>query len=154
MQREDVDSDHFSDSNSSFLANEKLMSVDSMSSDLTGKTNVHPPLLLFIQELTVGDGVLHHSVLWLLKHRVMKTRPSRLILVCDCDAHACIKHDSCLSDDDIDLVNLPEDELELYFNKLVPPAMQRGRVEGQEIPVRVRLQTLRRFVLYFILSRY
>ncbi|XP_037533103.1 centrosomal protein of 192 kDa [Nematolebias whitei] len=68
------DSDHFSDSNSSFLANEKLMSVDSMSSDIT--------------------------------------------------------------DDDIDLVNLPEDELELYFNKLVPPAMQRGRVEGQEIPVR------------------
>lgn len=91
-------------------------------------------------------------MLWLLKHRV-KTRPSRLILVCDCDTCACIKHDSiCLSDDDIDLVNLPEDELELYFNKLVPPAMQRGRVEGQEIPVSVRLQTLRRFLLYFILS--
>ncbi|XP_037836225.1 centrosomal protein of 192 kDa isoform X2 [Kryptolebias marmoratus] len=73
VQSEDIDSDHFSGSNSSFLANEKLMSVDSMNSDVT--------------------------------------------------------------DDDIDLNNLPEDELELYFNKLVPPAMQRGRVEGQEIPV-------------------
>lgn len=41
-------------------------------------------------------------------------------------------------DDDIDLNNLPDDELELYFNKLVPPAMQRGRVEGQEIPATVR----------------
>ncbi|XP_044065404.1 centrosomal protein of 192 kDa isoform X2 [Siniperca chuatsi] len=66
------DSDHFSGSNSSFLANEKLISVDSMNSDIT--------------------------------------------------------------DDDIDSNNLPDDELELYFNKLVPPAMQRGRVEGQEIP--------------------
>ncbi|KAK1895972.1 Centrosomal protein of 192 kDa [Dissostichus eleginoides] len=73
VQREGVDSDHFSGSNSSFLANEKLMSVDSISSDIT--------------------------------------------------------------DDDIDSENLPDDELELYFNKLVPPAMQRGRVEGQEIPV-------------------
>ena len=44
-----------------------------------------------------------------------------------------------LPDDDIDLNNLPEDELEVYFNKLIPPAMQRGRVEGQEIPVAVRL---------------
>ncbi|XP_041648930.1 centrosomal protein of 192 kDa isoform X2 [Cheilinus undulatus] len=67
-----VDSDHFSGSNSSFLANEKLMSVDSINSDIT--------------------------------------------------------------DDDIDSNDLPDDELELYFNKLVPPAMQRGRVEGQEIP--------------------
>lgn len=41
----------------------------------------------------------------------------------------------------MDLVNLPEGELELYFNKLVRPAMQRGRVEGQEIPVMVRLLT-------------
>lgn len=41
-------------------------------------------------------------------------------------------------DDDDDLNNLPDDELELYFNKLVPPAMQRGRVEGQEIPSTVR----------------
>uniref|UniRef100_UPI0037E7D549 centrosomal protein of 192 kDa n=1 Tax=Semicossyphus pulcher TaxID=241346 RepID=UPI0037E7D549 len=72
VQSEGVDSDHFSGSNSSFLANEKLMSVDSMNSDIT--------------------------------------------------------------DDDIDSNNLPDDELELYFNKLVPPAMQRGRVEGQEIP--------------------
>ncbi|XP_040900614.1 centrosomal protein of 192 kDa isoform X2 [Toxotes jaculatrix] len=72
MQSEGMDSDHFSGSNSSFLANEKLMSVDSMNSDIT--------------------------------------------------------------DDDADLNNLPDDELELYFNKLVPPAMQRGRVEGQEIP--------------------
>ncbi|XP_068998191.1 centrosomal protein of 192 kDa isoform X2 [Embiotoca jacksoni] len=72
VQTEGVDSDHFSGSNSSFLANEKLMSVDSMDSDIT--------------------------------------------------------------DDDIDFNNLPDDELELYFNKLVPPAMQRGRVEGQEIP--------------------
>ncbi|XP_072317794.1 centrosomal protein of 192 kDa isoform X2 [Eucyclogobius newberryi] len=69
---EGADSDHFSGSNSSFLANEKLMSMDSMNSDLT--------------------------------------------------------------DDDIDLNNLPEDELDQYFNKLVPPDMQRGRVEGQEIP--------------------
>lgn len=30
---------------------------------------------------------------------------------------------------------LQDEELELYFNKLMPPAMQRGRVEGQEIPV-------------------
>lgn len=36
VQREGVDSDHFSGSNSSFLANEKLMSVDSLSSDITG----------------------------------------------------------------------------------------------------------------------
>nr|XP_046255451.1 centrosomal protein of 192 kDa [Scatophagus argus]XP_046255452.1 centrosomal protein of 192 kDa [Scatophagus argus] len=71
VQSEGVDSDHFSGSNSSFLANEKLMSVDSMNSDIT--------------------------------------------------------------DDDVDSNGLPHDELELYFNKLVPPAMQRGRVEGQEI---------------------
>lgn len=31
-----VDSDRFSGSNASFLANEKLMSVDSMNSDITG----------------------------------------------------------------------------------------------------------------------
>ncbi|KAM6909723.1 centrosomal protein of 192 kDa [Xenentodon cancila] len=73
VQSEGLNSDHFSGSNSSFLANEKLLSVDSMNSDIT--------------------------------------------------------------DDDIDLNNLPEDELEVYFNKLIPPAMQRGRVEGQEIPV-------------------
>lgn len=72
VRSEGVDSDHFSGSNLSFLANEKLMSIDSINSDLT--------------------------------------------------------------DDDIDLNNLPEDELDQYFNKLVPPDMQRGRVDGQEIP--------------------
>lgn len=36
VQSEGMDSDHFSGSNSSFLANEQLMSVDSMNSDLTG----------------------------------------------------------------------------------------------------------------------
>lgn len=41
-------------------------------------------------------------------------------------------------DDDLDSNNLPDDELEVYFNKLMPPAMQRGRVEGQEIPDAVR----------------
>ncbi|XP_015804836.1 centrosomal protein of 192 kDa isoform X2 [Nothobranchius furzeri] len=74
VQSEGVESDRFSGSNSSFLANEQLMSVDSMNSDIT-------------------------------------------------------------DDDDTGLNNLPEDQLELYFSKLVPPAMQRGRVEGQEIPV-------------------
>lgn len=38
LPSEGVDSNHFSGSNSSFLANEKLMSVDSMNSDLTGMT--------------------------------------------------------------------------------------------------------------------
>ncbi|XP_029360132.1 centrosomal protein of 192 kDa isoform X2 [Echeneis naucrates] len=72
VHSEGMDRDHFSGSYSSFLANEKLMSVDSMNSDIT--------------------------------------------------------------DDDTDFNNMPDDELELYFKKLVPPAMQRGRVEGQEIP--------------------
>lgn len=36
MRSEGLDSDHYSGSNSSFLANEKLMSVDSMNSDITG----------------------------------------------------------------------------------------------------------------------
>lgn len=44
-----------------------------------------------------------------------------------------------LDDDNADLNNMPDDELELYFNKLMPPAMQRGRVEGQEIPSIVSL---------------
>lgn len=48
VQSEGIDSDHFSDSNSSFLANEKLMSVDSMSSDITGMTNLHHPVLLIV----------------------------------------------------------------------------------------------------------
>ncbi|XP_007250498.3 centrosomal protein of 192 kDa isoform X2 [Astyanax mexicanus] len=38
------------------------------------------------------------------------------------------------TDDDIDINHLPDEELKLYFSKLVPPSMQRGRVEGQEIP--------------------
>ncbi|KAJ8288500.1 hypothetical protein COCON_G00011590 [Conger conger] len=38
------------------------------------------------------------------------------------------------TDDDLDMEHLQDDELELYFKKLVPPSMQRGRVEGQEIP--------------------
>ncbi|KAK3551397.1 hypothetical protein QTP70_016635 [Hemibagrus guttatus] len=71
-ESEAVDSDGMSGSVTSFLANEKLMSLDSMNSDVT--------------------------------------------------------------DDDIDVDNLHDDELQLYFNKLIPPAMQRGRVEGQEIP--------------------
>ncbi|CAB1321417.1 unnamed protein product [Coregonus sp. 'balchen'] len=37
--------------------------------------------------------------------------------------------------DDMDVNDLQDEELDLYFNKLVSPAMQRGRVEGQEIPV-------------------
>uniref|UniRef100_A0A667ZNW0 Centrosomal protein 192 n=1 Tax=Myripristis murdjan TaxID=586833 RepID=A0A667ZNW0_9TELE len=37
--------------------------------------------------------------------------------------------------------------LELYFNKLVPPAMQRGRVEGQEIPAAVSLFSPYAFVV-------
>ncbi|CAL8286898.1 unnamed protein product [Merluccius merluccius] len=41
---------------------------------------------------------------------------------------------SDLTDDDMDLNNLPDDELELHFQTQVRPAMQRGRVEGQEIP--------------------
>ncbi|TRY60767.1 hypothetical protein DNTS_029619 [Danionella cerebrum] len=40
---------------------------------------------------------------------------------------------SDLSDDDIDVNQLHDEELELYFKKLMPPAMQRGPVEGQEI---------------------
>ncbi|XP_056618795.1 centrosomal protein of 192 kDa isoform X1 [Triplophysa dalaica] len=68
-----TDSERCSGSIGSFLANEMLMSLDSMNSDVT--------------------------------------------------------------DDDIDLNQLQDEELELYFKKLMPPAMQRGRVEGQEIPV-------------------
>ncbi|XP_077951721.1 centrosomal protein of 192 kDa isoform X3 [Gasterosteus aculeatus] len=73
VQSDGEDSDRFS-TNSSFLVNEKLMSMDSMNSDITD------------------------------------------------------------DDDDIDSNSLPDDELEQYFNNLVPPAMQRGKVEGQEIP--------------------
>ncbi|XP_059423364.1 centrosomal protein of 192 kDa isoform X2 [Carassius carassius] len=70
---EGADSERCSGSIASFLANEKLMSLDSMNSDMT--------------------------------------------------------------DDEIDVNQFHDEELELYFNKLLPPAMQRGRVEGQEIPV-------------------
>uniref|UniRef100_A0A9J8D3K7 Centrosomal protein 192 n=1 Tax=Cyprinus carpio carpio TaxID=630221 RepID=A0A9J8D3K7_CYPCA len=70
---EGTDSERCSGSIASFLANEKLVSLDSMNSDIT--------------------------------------------------------------DEDIDVNQLCDEELELYFNKLMPPAMQRGRVEGQEIPV-------------------
>ncbi|XP_066539103.1 centrosomal protein of 192 kDa [Hoplias malabaricus] len=66
------DSGGLSGSDASFLANEKLMSLDSMNSDGT--------------------------------------------------------------DDDHDMNHLNDEELKLYFKKLVPPSMQRGRVEGQEIP--------------------
>lgn len=41
------------------------------------------------------------------------------------------------TDDDIDADNLHDEELQMYFSKLIPPAMQRGRVEGQEIPAAV-----------------
>ncbi|XP_060778074.1 centrosomal protein of 192 kDa isoform X3 [Neoarius graeffei] len=71
-ESEAVDSDGMSGSVASFLANEKLMSLDSMNSDIT--------------------------------------------------------------DDDLDVDNLHDEELQLYFSKLIPPPMQRGRVEGQEIP--------------------
>ncbi|KAF5896116.1 centrosomal protein, partial [Clarias magur] len=70
-ESEAVDSDGMSGSVISFLANEKLMSLDSMNSDIT--------------------------------------------------------------DDDID-EDMHDEELQLYFKKLIPPATQRGRVEGQEIP--------------------
>lgn len=52
--------------------------------------------------------------------------------------HKLYKISHVFLDDDIDSNNLPDDELEVYFNKLMPPAMQRGRVEGQEIPATVR----------------
>lgn len=42
MHSDGIDSDHFSGSNSSFLANEKLMSVDSMNSDITGILYIQP----------------------------------------------------------------------------------------------------------------
>ncbi|XP_077383408.1 centrosomal protein of 192 kDa isoform X2 [Festucalex cinctus] len=78
---EAVNSDHFSCSNASFIENERLMSVNSMESDIT--------------------------------------------------------------DDDIDFSNLPDDELEHYFKNLVPSTMQRGTVEGQELPTTTMLPQLR-----------
>ncbi|MBN3308453.1 CE192 protein, partial [Amia calva] len=89
---EGVDSDNFSASISSFLANEKLVSLDSMNSDST---------------------------------------------VCDVGCASEVYCDTCVADDDFDVDELHDDELELYFKKMVPPAMQRGRVEGQELPAAV-----------------
>ncbi|XP_077431491.1 centrosomal protein of 192 kDa isoform X1 [Vanacampus margaritifer] len=78
---EALNSDHFSGSSVSFIENERLMSVNSMDSDIT--------------------------------------------------------------DDEIDFNNLPDDELELYFKNLVPSAMQRGTVEGQELPSTTMLPQMR-----------
>lgn len=68
----------------------------------------------------------------------MKTSCILDILITENKRRICVE----FLDDDIDSNNLPDDELELYFNKLVPPAMQRGRVEGQEIPATVRLHSI------------
>uniref|UniRef100_A0A8B9KIS4 Centrosomal protein 192 n=1 Tax=Astyanax mexicanus TaxID=7994 RepID=A0A8B9KIS4_ASTMX len=57
-----------------------------------------------------------------------------------------------ISDDDIDINHLPDEELKLYFSKLVPPSMQRGRVEGQEIPAAVSFFFLFVFCLTLTLS--
>lgn len=118
VQHEGVDSDRFSDSNSSFLMNEKLMSVDSMNTDITGMICIHHffPTLLILRILQIS------CILY-------------FILISKNKCRTCFG----FLDDDMDSNNLPDDELELYFNKLVPPAMQRGRVEGQEIPATVRL---------------
>ncbi|XP_061737688.1 centrosomal protein of 192 kDa isoform X2 [Nerophis ophidion] len=78
VQSEAVDSDHFSDYNSSFLANEKLISVDSMNSYIT--------------------------------------------------------------DDDFDFFDLPADKLELCLNNLLPSAVERGTVDGQELPATENVQ--------------
>lgn len=60
VQSDGGDSDRFSGSNSSFLANEKLVSVDSMNSDITGtyifsshlfKVFLHPRWLIGQYEL-------------------------------------------------------------------------------------------------------
>lgn len=102
VQSDGVDSDRFSGSNSSFLANERLVSVDSINSDVTG-TFLSP-----LKYLHVLDG-LSESI-------------------------------KCFPDDDSH--DMPDDELQLYFSKLVPPVMQRGRVEGQEIPATVSLPSI------------
>lgn len=52
----------------------------------------------------------------------------------------------CFPDDDSH--DMPDDELQLYFNKLVPPVTQRGRVEGQEIPATVRLTSVLSYQQY------
>lgn len=97
----------------SFLANEKLMLLDSMNSDITGKGGICPILTVkryHIDILTVNSN---QSI-------------NGLMLVY-----------TSADDDDLDIDNLQDDELQLYFKKLIPPAMQRGRVEGQEIPAAV-----------------
>lgn len=48
VQSEGIDSDHYSSSNSSFLANERLMSLDSMNSELTGTTRTVLHCRIFI----------------------------------------------------------------------------------------------------------
>lgn len=55
-----VDSDRFSGSNASFLANEKLMSVDSMNSDITGIVHLYGFLHTFGFKclLTLSSAVL------------------------------------------------------------------------------------------------
>lgn len=104
VQSDGGDSDRFSGSNSSFLANEKLVSVDSMNSDITGTYIFSSPLLKYFY---IIDGLLGSM--------------------------------NCFPDDDSH--DMPDDELQLYFNKLLPPVMQRGTVEGQEIPATVRKPT-------------
>lgn len=99
IHSDEVDSDRFSGSNSSFLANEKLVSMDSMNSDITG-------ILLSSLEYSIMLNGLSDNI-------------------------------NCFPDDDSQ--DMRDDEMQLYFNKLVPPVMQRGRVEGQEIPATVRL---------------
>lgn len=57
VQSDGIDSDHFSGSNSSFLANEKLMSVDSMNSDITGMICIH--LLFYSYNITYFEDLMH-----------------------------------------------------------------------------------------------
>lgn len=102
IQSDGVDSDRNSGSNSSFLANEKLVFVDSMNSDVTGTFFSSLKYLYVLDDLS--DSI------------------------------------KCFPDDDSR--DMPDDELQLYFSKLVPPVMQRGRVEGQEIPATVRLPSI------------
>lgn len=61
MQSEGVDSDQFSGSNSSFLANEKLMSVESMNSDITGMIAFIPEPMTAVAGAIVFSGCLSVS---------------------------------------------------------------------------------------------
>ncbi|XP_061885688.1 centrosomal protein of 192 kDa isoform X1 [Entelurus aequoreus] len=47
---------------------------------------------------------------------------------------------SYITDDDIDFNDLPDDELELCLNKLLPSAVERGTVDGQELPATENFQ--------------